>query len=257
MKSVFLVPLAHAFGVTGAVTAFLVAIATGAAYGSLTLGRRVRGFEGAVRIDLRRLLVTAGATGVSSLGIIVVTYYDVVLAKHYLGSTEAGLYGAAALAGRIVIAATSFVPIVLLPETVLRSARGHSDRRVLGAALVMSGAIIGSVLAACWFTPQLVVYAIAGHAFTAAAPLLLPYALAAGGLSLGNVLAMYAIARHRFGFVPYLLSTAVCEITAVGLRHGSATQIVQDILVGHLAICLVMTIWLTLDFARSQHVSRA
>ena len=257
VKAVLLVPLAHAFGVMGAISALLVAIATAATYGGVTLYRNIRGLQGTVRIDLRRWLLTAGATGVSSLGIIIVMYYDVVLAKHYLGSTEAGLYGAAALAGRVLIAATSFIPIVLLPETVLRSARGHSNGRVLGAALTMSGAIIGSVVAACWFAPTLVIYVIAGRAFTAATPLLLPYVLSAAGLSLANILAMYAIARHRFGFVPYLLLTAVCEITAVGIRHGSAAQIVQDILVGHLAICLVVTIWLTVDFARLQHMSRA
>lgn len=257
VKAILLVPLAHAFGVMGAVAAFLAAIATGTAYGDFTLRRRVRGAEGMVRIDLRRLLLTAGATGVSSLGVIVVMYYDVVLAKHYLAPIEAGLYSAAALAGRVLLAATSFIPIVLLPETVIRSARGRSNKRVLGAALIMSGAIIGSVVAACWFAPKLVLYVIAGHAFSTAAPLLLPYVLAAAGLSLGNLLAVYAIARHRFGFVPYLLLTAACEISAVALRHGSAIEIVQDILVGHLTICLVMAVWLALDLARFQHVSRA
>lgn len=254
-KAIFLFPLAHAFGALGAVVAFFAAIITSTVCGGYFMYRRFVGIAGATRLDFRRLMLTAGATGISSLSIVVLTFYDVVLAKHFLGPLGAGFYGAASLAGRVLLGVISFLPIILLPDIALRSASGRSHKHVLGAALLVAGGIIAVMAVACWWAPRLVLGALAGHAFLAAAPLLLPYMLASGALALGNVLAMYAIARHRFGFVPYILLVAACEITAVVVRHGSAMEIVQDILGGHGAIFLVMTAWLIVDFTRPSAIS--
>jgi hypothetical protein len=65
-------------------------------------------------------------------------------------------------------------------------------------------------------------------------------------------LSTYAIARHRFGFVPYLPLVAAGEITAVSSRHGSSLQIVQGILAGHVAVFRVMVICVALDLMRTR-----
>jgi hypothetical protein len=66
------------------------------------------------------------------------------------------------------------------------------------------------------------------------------------------VLSADAVGRHRFGFVPYLLVIAACEITAVLLRHNSAMEVVQDILAGHGAVCSMMLIWLGYELFASR-----
>lgn len=249
-KAFFVLPLAHRFGALGALLAFFGATLTSATYGIVTLRPRASVAE-AAGLDMRRLFRSAGATGTASLSIILLMFYDVVLAKHYVGSTSAGLYSAAALAGRVLLAACSFLPIILLPDITLRSASGRPDRHVLAATLAIAATISSVLVAACAFGPKLVLTALAGRPFVGAAPLLLPYVLASAGLAIGNLLVVYAIARHKFGFVPYIVIIAVCEIASVTVRHASPMEIVQDILAGHVAICLAMAIWVGTNLSKT------
>jgi O-antigen/teichoic acid export membrane protein len=250
VRTALLVPLIHAFGAIGSLVSLLGAVVTAALYGEIMLRRRFGRMSASARLDVRRMVMTAGATGLSSFGIVVLMFYDVVLARHFLDPVDAGLYGAAALAGRVIFAAIAFLPTVLLPNVAVRFASGRSDTHVLVAALAVAIGVIGSVAAVCGIAPQLIIRILAGARFTLGAPIVFPYVLAAGALSLASLLSTYAIARHRFGFVPYLLLVAVGEITAVSLRHGSSLQIVQDILAGHVAVFCVMVICVAFDLMK-------
>ena len=250
-KAFFILPLAHNFGALGALIAYCTATVMSAMYGALALRRRVSKVDGGAAVDVRRLIRTAGATGVASISIVVLMFYDVVLAKHYVNPTDAGLYSAAALAGRVLLAACSFLPVILLPDIALRSASGRPDRHVLAATLAIAITIISFVVGACALEPRLVLSMLAGRAFVSATPLLLPYILSSAGLALGNLLVMYAIARHRFGFTPYVVVIAISEVTAVMVRHASPMEIVQDIVVGHISICLAMAIWVAVNLFKA------
>lgn len=252
VRTVLLVPLIHGFGALGSLLSLLGAVSVAAAYGQVSLRRRFGGTSALARLDVRRMLLTAGATGISTLGIVILMFYDVVLVRHFLDPVDAGLYGAAALAGRVIFAAIAFLPTVLLPSVAVRYASGRSDTHVLGAALAAAIAMIASVTIVCGVAPGFVIRVLAGARFAEGATIVFPYALAAGALSLASLLSTYAIARHRFGFVPYLLLAAAGEISTVALRHGSSLQIVQDILAGHLAVLCVMVISIALDLGKAR-----
>jgi O-antigen/teichoic acid export membrane protein len=256
-KAIVLLPLTHLFGAVGSITAILVAMVSALTYGSVALRRRFGVRAVAARLDIRRMAVTAGATGLSSFGITALMFYDVVLARHFLDPIAAGLYGAVALAGRVLITIIAFLPTVLLPDVALRSATGRSDRHTLVGALAVAVVVIATVATVCGFFPQLILRVLAGAKFAAGASIVFPYVLAAGALALTNLLSVYAIARHRFAFVPYLMVVAICEVIAVTLRHASSWQIVQDVLVGHAATLCVMVVWLTRDLAKPRAAARS
>lgn len=255
-RTALLIPLIHAFGALGSVLALLGSVTAALTYGELTLRRRFRAMKAAAHLDVGRMLATAGATGTSTFGIVVLMFYDIVLARHFLDPLDAGLYGAAALGGRVIFAAIAFLPTVLLPHVAVRVASGRSATNVLAAALAVAVAAIAVVAGCCGAAPELVVRVLAGPRFTGAAAIVFPYALAAGGLSLASLLSTYAIARHRFGFVPYLLIAAAAEITAVLVRHGSAEQIVQDVLAGHVTVFAVMAVYVAHDLVKSRAAYR-
>ena len=250
-KAFFILPLAHGLGAVGAILAYFAAALMAASYGILALRSRLCGASDTAALDARRLFRSAGATAVASVSIVVLMFYDIILAKHYVGPEAAGLYSAAALGGRVILAACSFLPIVLLPHVALRWATGRPHRHLLGAALAIVIAIMGVTVTACALKATFVLTILAGRAFEGAAPLLLPYVVSSSALAIANLLAMYAIARHSFGFIPYVIVIAVSEIAAVTLRHASPMEIVQDILAGHVAICLAMTLWVMLSPEKS------
>ena len=255
-RTALLIPLVHALGALGSILSIVGSFGAALLYGELILRGRFHATRVAAHLDVRRMLATAGSTGTSTFGIVVLMFYDVVLARHFLDPLDAGLYGAAALVGRVIFAAIAFLPTVLLPHVSARVASGRSPVNVLAAALAVAAVAIALVASCCAVAPELVVRVLAGPRFTGAAPIVFPYALAAGGLSLASLLSTYAIARHRFGFVPYLLVAAAAEITAVLVRHGSAYQIVQDVLAGHLTACAVMAVYVARDLIKSRAAYR-
>ncbi len=252
LRTALLVPLVHAFGAMGSLLSFLGAVVVATLYGEVALRRRFGKISTFVSLDARRMMVIAGATGLSTFGIALLMFYDVVLARHFLSPIDAGLYGAAALTGRVIFALIAFLPTVLLPNVAVRSAHGRSSAHVLAGAVGIAVSVIGVLTVACAVAPKTVIRLLAGVNFVPGAHLILPYALAAGALSLASLLSAYAIARHRFGFVPYLLAVAACEITAVALRHSSSQQIIQDVLAGHAAVLCVMAVFIAFDFMKTQ-----
>jgi O-antigen/teichoic acid export membrane protein len=258
-RALLVLPLTFALGAMGSMLAMLGSIAAAALYGDIVLQRAFAQIPGVARLDIRRMAVTAGVTGVSSFGIATLMFYDIVLARHFLDPVQSALYGAAALAGRVLFTTSSFLPTILLPHVALRSARGGSVARYLVAAIVVTMMVIAPIALLAAFVPELIIRVLAGVRFIGGALLVLPYVLAAAALALANVLSAYAVGRHRFGFVPYLLVIAVCEITAVVLRHGSALEIVQDVLAGHGAVCCMMLFWMGYELlpGRSERFGQA
>ena len=77
------------------------------------------------------------------------------------------------------------------------------------------------------------IVALTSPAFRGAAPFLVPYVYAIGMLALANVVATYNIARGRMAFVVPLALVALGEIASIVLRHRSAADFLQTIVVGH------------------------
>ena len=252
LKAFVVMPLTLWFGVMGSLLAMSVATVAAALYGGTALRRSARGTNVPVRLDLRRMMITAGMTGFPTLAITFLMFYDVVLARHFLSANDAGLYGAAALVGRVLFTVIAFLPIVLLPHVAHRSAQGRSQVHLLFYALAGAAIFIGGIALVSVASPNLVIYVLAGKKFLPAASIVLPYVLAAGALSIANILSTYSIACHRFRFSPYLMVVGICEVVLVSVRHGSSAEVVSDILAGHAAVLCVMTISTAVDLASSR-----
>jgi O-antigen/teichoic acid export membrane protein len=174
--------------------------------------------------------------GLGQLTFTVLMFYDVPLIKHAFDSRSAGLYAAAALVGRAVLAAISFVPTLVMPKATARAAAGRSPLPLLGAAAGIASGIVALAVIAAIFAPRLLVTLIAGRAFGAAAPLVLPYVVASGALALANVVAAYKMGLHRYDFVVPALAVAALEIAAFSVWHPTLVAAITVLLAGHVAI---------------------
>jgi O-antigen/teichoic acid export membrane protein len=194
---------------------------------------RPHGRGEAATFSLRSVATTSAAVALSVFCLNLLLFYDVILAKRYLDAHSAGLYGAAALCGRALYAVTVFVPTVLLPQTAGRAALGQRTRWLFAQAL---GTVAVLCLAACVLyalVPRFVITAVAGRAFASGAPFVLPYVVAISAVATANMVATYNIARNRLRFVVPLLCVAAGEVVAVVVRHRSAADLLQTIVVGH------------------------
>jgi O-antigen/teichoic acid export membrane protein len=230
------------FGVLGAIGGYAVAslVAVAYTYGSLRLTFRTQ--PDRMRIDFRRLVTTSGGIACAIFAVTTLTFFDVVLAKHYLSAQQAGLYGAAILAGRAIYVVISFLPAVLLPKATARATSGEPVTRLLLQAVGAALALSGTILAFYAFSPALVVRLFAGSAFVAAAPLVLPLGAAAAILGTANIVISYKIGLHRFDFVIPLLTIMAGEIVTIARFHASPFEIIRTLLVGH-TLVLVATLY--------------
>jgi len=222
---------AYLFGLRGSLAGMAVGYA-GAAFVTYLFGRP-HGRAVPTHLSLRRIVRASAPVALAVFCVNVLLLYDVVLAKSYLSARTAGLYGAAALAGRAMYALLVFVPTVLLPQAAGRSARGERTRLLFAQAVAITLLVCACGAALFGLAPRFVVTVIAGRSFGDAAPFAFPYALAISALATANVVATYNIARGRMRFVAPLACVALGEVIAVVLRHRSAADFLQTITIGH------------------------
>jgi O-antigen/teichoic acid export membrane protein len=230
-KALFAPLGAYLFGLRGALGGMALGYA-GAAFATYLFGRP-HGRATPTHLSLRGIVRASAPVALAVVCVNVLLLYDSVLAKGYLDARSAGLYGAAALAGRALYAVLVFVPTVLLPQAAERSARGERTRVLFFQALGITVLICACAAALFGLAPRFVVTTIAGRSFADAAPFVFPYALAISALATANVVATYNIARGRMRFVVPLALVAVGEIVTVVLRHRSAGDLLQTIVAGH------------------------
>lgn len=232
------VPLVGVFGASGAIFGAVASLAGSCAYGMYAFRSRFGNVRAPLLLDRKLIARVVSHVGLGQLTMTILMFYDVPLIKHAFDARSAGLYAAAALVGRAVLAATSFVPILVMPKATARAASGASPLPLLLVALGLSVACTAVAILAALIAPGFVVTFIAGKAFAEAGPLVLPYVLAASVLSIANVIASYKMGLHRYDFVVPALIVAICEIGVFAVWHPTLHAAIMVLLCGHSAILL-------------------
>jgi O-antigen/teichoic acid export membrane protein len=183
----------------------------------------VAGFAGAFRwrgrprVALAQVGELAGAAG-GLAGLLVLTNLDLLLARHYLGATESGLYAVGSLFARAALWGPQFVALLVVPR------RSRDGRRpgllgnavgatvAIGLLVVATAALLGGPLVRLTSGPAY--GGIAGSAWLFAA---------LGVLAALVQLMLYAgLAEGSRRFARYVWAAAVAELLLVaGPLHGS------------------------------------
>lgn len=219
------------FGLRGALIGYVAASCASLAYTLCAV--RVRVPARPLAIAPAGLLRTTGAIAVSTAALSSLGFTDVILVKHFFDPRTAGLYGAISLAGKAILFVVSFVPTIVLPKAADRAARGASAIPLLlqAAGALVAFAVVA--LACISFFPSLTISLMAGPAFAAAAPYLLPYGSAMVLLAATTIVVSYKTGLHQFDFAAPLLTIAVGEIVAMQILHRTLSDVVSIVLIGH------------------------
>jgi O-antigen/teichoic acid export membrane protein len=224
------------FGVTGAMGGWIIGTACALFYTAwAVLRKHGAAADATVRLSLdsRRLVQTTTGVGLASAFLILISFMDVLLVKHYFQPHDAGLYAAVNLTGKVVLFLAGFVPAVLLPKAVAKSSRGENAIPLLFQALGVTILLSGAALAFFGVLPGLVVRILAGRDFISAAPYVLQYDAAMCLLAIATLLVNYNIGIHRFSFLYALGAVVAGEIVAIALFHRSLWDVVHILLVGN------------------------
>jgi O-antigen/teichoic acid export membrane protein len=165
---------------------------------------------------------------------------DILAAKRYLPAHEAGVYAAVSLSGKIVYFATSALSFFLFPFFSERRDRNLDGRRQFALALGLLCACSAVIVGVYALAPHLVVDALFGSSYAAAAAHLVWIGVAFSGYAVAYLAATYLLAqKSRLGTLVLCGGTAL-QLATLYARHGSIGQIVNVQLVVLWAVALLL-----------------
>lgn len=216
-------------GVTGSVIAMM--LGAGVAYLIGTYALRDVWHEPPDPVRMRTMISFAITATLGTLGVLVLYNVDVVLAKHYLDTQSAGIYGALNKIETIVYYGTLSVGQVLFPRVVEAVATGRHPLRLLFLSACLSICLGLCALLVFTVLPGPVIEIPFGKAFLSAVPFMREIGLIGIALSLINLLVQFFIAVHDRAFLPVLAAGCFLLVTLIALLHGGVGQVVLDVLV--------------------------
>jgi O-antigen/teichoic acid export membrane protein len=181
------------------------------------------------------------------VGQVIINNLDIVLVKHFFDATQAGIYAAVALVGRIVYMLSWSVVSSMFPFSA-GAKSGESDGRAVLSVAVLLVVLIATVFTlGAWLVPSELWHILLGPGFPAGshrfyASLLILYALTTGIYSLGVVLMTFEISR-KIGNVSWLqLGFSAAIIAGIYLFHATLHQVITVQLVLMMTLLLVVSL---------------
>jgi glycosyltransferase involved in cell wall biosynthesis/O-antigen/teichoic acid export membrane protein len=162
---------------------------------------------------------------------------DVVLARHYLQTGEAGFYSGAGVVARSLLFVPAAVSVVAFPRFVAAREERDTSVRWLRLALAASGLLVALALPVLIvFRGSIVTLAFGQSYLPAAGPLPL-LAVAMGVLAVVNVLVFFHVAMGSRAYV-FTFAAIVVETVAIAFFHRSGTEIAWVVLSVSVAVAL-------------------
>jgi O-antigen/teichoic acid export membrane protein len=186
------------------------------------------------RHDQNEWVALGSMTALVLIGQALITNSDFLLVKNLFSPSDAGLYAAVSVLGRIVYFGALPLTVVLVPLIARRQALDQPTRPIL--LLIIGGGIaICSVLilGAAMFAGD-ILGLLYGDEYVGAASLLAPYALAASLYTLTGLVITYQIALGSGGETWMPILAGIAQIIGILLFHESLAQVItiQVILMG-------------------------
>ena len=190
-------------------------------------------------------------------GQVIINNLDIILVKHFFAATEAGVYAAVALVGRVVYMLSWSVVSSMFPFSAGVRSEEQGSRAVLGTALTLVIAITGLFTLAVWAAPAQVWQILLGSGFPlnqggSYQALLVLYAATTGIYSLSVVLMSYEISR-KIGNVSWVqLGFGGAIIVGIYLIHGT----LHEVIMVQTVLMMALLVWVSVPFLRVEIYKR-
>ncbi len=186
-----------------------------------------------------------GFAMIGMLAIAGLTNLDVVLAKHYLSSDDAGVYSAVSVLGRIAFYAPAGVAVAMFPKVAKLHESGGNHRRLFWGAAGLTVAMVGSVCMIYGLFSHPITSLLFADEYASVADNLFLYSLGMSALSLANLAMTYFLALGKTRVIYPVLGALFVQIGLMTQFHANIFQIVHVMIICNvLALVLVGVFWL-------------
>ena len=204
--------VAAGLGVTGAYLGTFAAFACAAIALHVLLRRRLGPPDRKAPPHPLRRLARQGAIPIAGLVLVAALQnVDVIMAKHALADSDAGVYAATTVAAKLVVWIAIGIGLWVVPEATSAAAAGRDPRLVLARALGLIGLVAIPVLTMFWLVPGPLLTIAFGADYERGEEVLLVLGAAYALLAATYLSVQFLLGLHHRGFVVVLASAAVAE----------------------------------------------
>lgn len=230
------------FSVNGALAAVLIGIMISLIFSYFPLHKELK-TKTSKSFDAKKLYLYAIPVFFATIFYVLIITLDQILVKHYLSSSDAGIYAAAGMIAKMIWFGSGFLIGPLFPKLVSNKANNKSTSKLLRSSLlyVLTLVVIGCII--FFVAPTLIVNVLYGKEYFAAIPLIGMFGVALGIFSLIQILMTYDLAVERYNFIYILLAGLVIEVAGIIVYHNSLLDIVKIVLISNILIIFSMIIY--------------
>lgn len=173
----------------------------------------------AFRFALPTLLIQLGITSLYTT--------DIILVRHFFSASEAGLYSALAILGKIIFYASSSVSLVLFPVISERTVMGTSTKKLVLSSMAGVAAISVGITVFYFLFPDIIVRLLFGSAYAGGGAFLGLFGIFLALYSIGGIIVTSCLALGRTGiwFVP--VTCAFLQIISIAVWHDTIGTVIS------------------------------
>jgi O-antigen/teichoic acid export membrane protein len=198
--------------VTGAYLGTLTSVATTAVALAWLLRRRLGPPAPDTRPHPLPALARTAALPIAALTLVAALLnVDVIMAKHVLDTSVAGVYAATTVAAKALVWIAVGLGFWVLPEAARRAAAGGDPRPVLARALAVIGVLAACALTIFAIAPELLLRTAFGADYESGADVLLQLGAAYSLLAVSYLCVQFLLGLNRSAFILVLALMAIAE----------------------------------------------
>jgi O-antigen/teichoic acid export membrane protein len=241
------------------------------ALGGVLMGGVIAGFVGIIGIrdylrrrpekveakETKSMLRYLVIPTVSVIASTVMLNIDIILARQYLGPTEAGIYAVASVLAKVIFYLPGGINLVLLPKICEMYHKKMDAARLVRVSAAWSLVFMLSFALIYLLFPQQILHFLYGEQYIGAANALSILGFAMTFFALSGLILNYGLAVGSKVFIAVYSSFLVVEVTLIVLFHDSATTIALNMLVTSLCLAIVSFIFMEWIGHRTRREIRA
>lgn len=234
------------FKVTGAIGAILITGFLGFVITKYFIKDKVKEFDLSENLGRQNMMRYSLPVFISTLSMTSLFSTDIILARSFLTSFDAGLYSALALLGKIIFFVSGPIGMVMFPLISEYKAKEQNYRKIFLQSLVIV-AMVSVVMSVIYFVaPNFIIQMLYGTDYLKAASSLALFAVFLSLYSLSSIFINYYLSIRKIISAVLPLLAAVLQIILIFLFHQNIGQIVYVSIIvnGLLLISLMLYYWL-------------
>lgn len=212
--------------ITGAVGAMLVAGIIGFLLSKHFVKDKVSKIDLSENLGRKTMIKYSFPIFLSMLSLTSFFSTDIILARYYLSSVDAGYYSALAVLGKIIFFVSGPISTVMLPLISENRAKGANYRKIFLQSLVIVSSVCIGMTAIYFLFPKPIISMLYGESYLIASSSLGLFGIFLSFYSIINLFVSYYISTNEFKIISLTLPAAVLQILLISVFHQDINQLI-------------------------------